>query len=97
VQESPALVQLLAQSKDQPFAVIGINSDSGDDVAARIREQGPPWRNVLDGGSRGPVSTQWHVRSWPTMVLLDQEGVIRARVHSVAELVPVVAELLPPK
>ena len=90
-------MQLLAQRKEQPFAVIGINSDPGDDVGARIRKEGPPWRNVLDGSSRGPVSTQWHVRSWPTMVLLDRDGVIRARVHSVADLEPVIAELLPEK
>lgn len=90
-------MQLLAQHQGRPFAVIGINSDRGDDVAARIREAGIAWRQALDGSTQGPISTQWNIRAWPTMVLLDADGVIRGRAHTVAELAPRVAELLPAK
>ena len=40
----------------------------------------PPgsWRSFWNGGStRGPISTAWNVRGWPTIYVLDHKGVIR--------------------
>lgn len=90
-------MQLLARLQDRPFAVIGVNSDRGDGAAARIRREGPPWRHAVEGGPQGPISMQWNVRAWPTMVVLDAEGRIRARGHSVRDLAPVLDDLLPTK
>ena len=28
-------------------------------------------------GTRGPIPTKWNVRGWPTIYVLDHEGVIR--------------------
>ncbi len=89
----PALVELSERMRGKAFAVVGINGDKGD-VGERVRERGLPWRNALDGGPGGPVSTRWNIRLWPTMILLDQDGVIRARVHEVAQLETVLTGLL---
>ncbi|MBM3834264.1 MAG: hypothetical protein FJ403_13555 [Verrucomicrobia bacterium] len=38
------------------------------------------WRSFWDGGNtKGPISTQWKVKGWPTIFILDHKGVIRHR------------------
>ena len=33
----------------------------------------------------GPISTAWNVRGWPTIYLIDQDGVIRYKGHGESE------------
>ena len=35
------------------------------------------WRSWWDGGQEGPTATRWNVRGWPTIYVIDHEGVIR--------------------
>lgn len=36
------------------------------------------WRSFWDGGSKqGPIATAWQVRAWPTIYVIDAEGLIR--------------------
>jgi hypothetical protein len=68
-----------------PFALIGVNSDKTKErVRQAIEKNGINWRSFWQGpaGTRGEISTQWNVRGWPTVVLIDHKGVIRARAHS---------------
>lgn len=45
-----------------------------------MAEKDLPWRSFFDGGGTdGPISTQWNVRGWPTVYVIDHEGVIRSR------------------
>jgi len=71
-----SLVKRLA---DEPFALIGVNSDADKDVLRpRLAEENITWRSFWNGGStRGPISTRWNVRGWPTIYILDHEGRIR--------------------
>ncbi len=66
--------------KDEPFALIGVNSD-GD--AARLREiiekEGLHWRHAVDGSTDGPWAKAWNVQGWPTIYLIDKDGTIRER------------------
>ena len=72
-----SLVKRLA---DKPFALIGVNSD-GDLEALRPRlvEESITWRSFWNGpkGTAGPISARWNVRGWPTIYVLDAQGVIR--------------------
>lgn len=72
---------LVDKLKDEPFALIGVNSD--EDRAAlkqRLAAERMPWRHFFDGGStEGPIATKWNVRAWPTTYVIDAEGVIRGR------------------
>ena len=71
---------LVEQYKDQPFAIIGVNSDKDRDEIRRIvKEKNLPWRSFWNGpdGTRGPISQAWDVMGWPTIYILDGDGIIR--------------------
>ena len=72
-----SLVKRLA---DAPFALIGVNSDADKDaLRPRMAEENITWRSFWNGpkGTGGPISESWNVQSWPTIYVLDQNGVIR--------------------
>lgn len=72
---------LVKRLEDEPFALLGINSDKDRKKLKEVlKEQKITWRSWWNGGStRGPISTAWKVRGWPTVYILDSEGVIRYR------------------
>ncbi|MCP3904841.1 MAG: TlpA family protein disulfide reductase, partial [Planctomycetes bacterium] len=45
-------------------------------------------------GTRGPIAKRWNVSSWPTIYLLDHEGVIHAKNLRGAQLDAAIAELM---
>ncbi|MAG55471.1 MAG: hypothetical protein CMJ83_04190 [Planctomycetes bacterium] len=74
-----SLVKRLANEK---FALIGVNSDPDlGKLKKRCEEENISWRSFWNGpkGTRGPISTRWNVRGWPTIYILDHKGVIRFR------------------
>jgi hypothetical protein len=37
------------------------------------------WRSWWDGGGvGGPIATRWEIDLWPSVVLIDHKGVVRA-------------------
>ena len=71
---------LVEELKDKPFAILGVNSDK--DLAAlkpRLAEERITWRSFWNGadGTAGPIAKDWHVSGWPTVYVIDHEGVIR--------------------
>jgi hypothetical protein len=86
---------LVEKLKDQPFALIGMNSDSKDVLRKAMGSEHITWRSFWDGGSTGgPIATRWNVHGWPTIFILDEEGVIRARDLRDEEMGKKVEELL---
>jgi len=73
-----SLVKRLA---DKPFALIGVNSDRDkEELKVRMEEESITWRSFWNGGgTSGPISSRWNVSGWPTIYVLDHEGVIRYR------------------
>ena len=70
-----SLVKRLA---NEPFALIGVNSDPKEKVLAALERENITWRSYWDGGNTsGPIASRWNVRGWPTIYVLDQKGVIR--------------------
>jgi len=70
-----SLVKKLA---DKPFALVGVNSDSDlNKLKERMKREQITWASFTDGSTSGPISTQWRVRGWPTIYILDAKGVIR--------------------
>ncbi len=72
-----SLVKRLA---NEPFALIGVNSDPDlEKLHQRLEIENITWRSFWNGpkGTRGPISTRWGVNSWPTIYVLDHEGRIR--------------------
>ena len=69
---------LVKRLENQPFALIGINSD-GD--AAKVKkilgDNDITWRQAIEGSTGGPLARAWRVHSWPTIYVLDAQGRIR--------------------
>ncbi len=70
---------LVKRLKDQPFALLGVNSDRDREKIKKIcKDKNISWRSFWNGGSTsGPISKAWNVRGWPTIYVLDENGVIR--------------------
>ncbi|MDP6540324.1 MAG: redoxin domain-containing protein [Planctomycetota bacterium] len=91
----PHLARLVERHADEPFALLGVNSDTDlESVRSQVKGQHVTWRNAFDGGPKGPLSRAWRVRSFPTVYVLDHEGRIRARNIHGEDLDRKVAELL---
>jgi hypothetical protein len=70
---------LVKQLAGQPFAIIGVNTDSHrETIAAICKEKNITWRSFFDGPD-GPIADQWDIKAWPTVYLLDAQGKIRYR------------------
>jgi hypothetical protein len=50
-------------------------------LKGRLIEEKITWRSFWNGpqGTGGPIAAAWNVRAWPTIYVLDQNGVIRAK------------------
>ena len=70
---------LVKRMENRPFALIGVNSDKDKAVLKKAMEKEQiTWRSFWDGGStKGPISTKWQVRGWPTLYIIDHLGVVR--------------------
>lgn len=67
----------------EPFALIGVNSDPLENALEAVRKNNLNWRsfqNQPEGAERA-ISKDWRVRGWPTIVVIDQDFVIRYRGH----------------
>jgi RNA polymerase sigma factor (sigma-70 family) len=79
----------------RPFAILGINRDKDRAFLRKaMDEEGITWRSWFDDPGKaapagklwfdygifpGPITVRWNVRLWPTLYLLDDKGVIRAK------------------
>ena len=72
---------LVKRLEKKPFVLLGVNSDESPEVFAKAAErESITWPSFFDGGgTEGPIATKWGVRAWPTIFVLDAEGVIRHR------------------
>jgi peroxiredoxin len=78
---------LVRKMEGQPFALLGINTDPRDRAKSTIKRENINWRNWWDGGNTsGPIARAWNIKGWPTLVLIDHEGVIREKFLGVQEL-----------
>ena len=72
---------LVERLKNEPFALIGVNSDKDREELKKVmKEENITWRSFRNGGSTsGPISTRWNVSGWPTIYVIDAKGVIRRK------------------
>ena len=79
--EYPYQRLLLEVYKDQPFAILSVNSDTLDVAKKAKVEKKLDYRSWWDGHgqkkTQGPIATAWDVTGWPTIYLLDHHGKIR--------------------
>jgi len=70
---------LVKKWKGKPFVIVGVNSDKDLTILRKVlKDKDLTWASFFDGGGiGGPIATQWGVRGWPTVYVLDAEGRIR--------------------
>jgi len=87
-----SLVKRLA---NEPFALIGVNSDKKERVRTAMEQNNITWRSFWDGGSTGgPIASKWNVTGWPTIYVIDHKGKIRFKNVRGAAMDKAVDELL---
>ncbi len=92
----PHLRELVELNKDNPFALIGINT--GDKVGvyrAGLKEHGVTWLSAYQG-QMSPIADLYKVTGYPTYLLIDGDGKIVAKddqANNDANIAKLVAEL----
>ena len=87
---------LVAEMKQKPFALVGVNSDEDlDDIRRIVVEKDLTWRsfqNTPDGGTS--ISSAWNVSGWPTLYVFDEERRIHYIGHDGDAAIVLVKELV---
>jgi peroxiredoxin len=64
--------------RDRPFAILGVSSDKDAATAKQAKiDRGLAFRTWFDGRHGGAIADSWGVAAWPTVYVLDQDGVVR--------------------
>ena len=86
---------LVEQHADQPFALLGINSDEDRrELKEVIKKENLAWRSWWDGNIGGPIHEKYQIAERPAILVLDQKGVIRFKSNSAEGLDAVIDSLL---
>ena len=69
---------LVKRHAADPFALVGVNTDGDkDSFRKNVEKHGITWRSSWQGSTAGPICKQFRVTGYPTLFLIDHEGVIR--------------------
>jgi RNA polymerase sigma factor (sigma-70 family) len=73
--------ELVERLKGKPFALLGINCREEKAVAIKtMKAERMTWPNWIEGDENdGPIVSRYHVRSFPTVFVLDAKGTIRGK------------------
>jgi peroxiredoxin len=86
--------QLAERFKDRPLAVVSVDTDDEATLRKAIATGEITWRCWCDGRPDGPITLQWGIDTFPTVFVLDREGMIHYKAVHGAQLEKVVAALL---
>ena len=78
----PFTRQLIEKYGAAPVVVLGVDSSTSLEAAKRSKhDNGLDYRSWWDGqnarNNQGPIATTWNVVGWPTVYVLDAQGIIR--------------------
>jgi RNA polymerase sigma factor (sigma-70 family) len=79
MREVPHERELAERFKGRPFALLGVNCDGDKQAAVKaIADERITWPNWHDGEpGEGPIVKRYHIRGYPTIMVLDGNGIIR--------------------
>jgi thiol-disulfide isomerase/thioredoxin len=79
IQMVPSEIKLVERMKGKPFVLIGVNGDESKIDAKRCaKKENIFWPSFWNKeGKDGPIPTSWNVHGWPSVFVLDTNGVIR--------------------
>ncbi|MCB7129880.1 MAG: TlpA family protein disulfide reductase [Candidatus Brocadiales bacterium] len=72
---------LATRLEGKPFAIVGVNSDTDDEaIANAVATHKITWRSFRNiRADETKISVEWDVLGWPTLYLIDHEGIIREK------------------
>ncbi len=72
---------LVKKLEGKPFVLIGVNSDTDETRLKKdLEENKVTWRSFHNMRKNGKqISEEWQVHGWPTLYLIDHQGVIRKK------------------
>jgi hypothetical protein len=89
---------LVKKMEGKPFALIGVNSDPDRQSLKPVLERERiTWRSFWNGpgGTNGTISNRWRVDGWPSIWIIDANGIIRYRdVHDPRQIEAAIDRLL---
>ena len=90
---------MLELYEEDPVVVLSVNSDEDMETIREAKEEeGLDYRVWWDGhgevNTEGPIATEWNVTGWPSIYILDENGVIRFAQKRHADVITSVNELL---
>ncbi len=73
--------ELVERLKGKPFALLGVDCDDDKQAAIKaIKDERITWPNWHDGApGTGPIASRYHIRNYPTVLVLDAQGIIRQK------------------
>lgn len=78
--------QVTQKYRNQPFALVGVNSDPRSRCRKAQQDSRLTWRSFWDGGnSSGTIARLYQVQHWPQIVIIDAEGIIRMNAQGLDE------------
>lgn len=87
---------MVTRFNERPFVLLGVNCEpNADDARRAVRDHGVNWRSWLDGpAGQGKIANRFLVRGFPSVYLIDAQGVIRRKTMGVVGLDQAVAALV---
>ena len=62
----------------RPFVLLGVNTDSDRErLKEVVKELDLNWRSWWTGGRDNAIAKRWNISGYPSMFLIDAEGVLR--------------------
>ena len=67
---------LVEKMKDEPFALVGVNSDKNFEElkGTKFKDEKITWRSFQNGEGDSAIASAWKVSGWPTLYLIDADG-----------------------
>ena len=72
--------QMMQTMKERPFVILGVNADQPEVLKRLVDNKTVTWPSIADGRN-GPIGQAWGVRSYPTLYIIDHEGVVRHQIE----------------
>jgi hypothetical protein len=69
---------LVKKMEGKPFTLVGVNSDMDKEALKKdMDKEHITWRSFWDKNTSGPIASSWNIHGWPTLYVIDAQGVIR--------------------
>ncbi|MCS7470976.1 trypsin-like peptidase domain-containing protein [Stieleria sp. ICT_E10.1] len=72
----PSEREMVQRLSKRPFALLGVHCESQKVLQELVNNKTVTWRSWADG-EQGPIATSWPVEGFPTLVLVDAQGIVR--------------------